>query len=315
MTKKTKNLYSNPIHKANYFYVFLFKRSIISKIFTKIIFCTLFALFISILNRLNYPVAWSISTGVIPSIVLGLLLVFRTNTAYERFWEGRKAWGTLVNTTRNMARQIWISIAEKTTEDRSRKIETLKLLIAFAVSMKLHIRGQKLDRELEELLPPANYRKLQSMNHPPLEIAFWIGNYLQEQHDRSCLNTYQLAAMTKLLDIMVDTLGVCERILKTPIPPAYSIHLRQLLFVYCLAIPFELVGELGSWTAVVVGLVSFTMFGVEEIGIEIENPFDCDPNDLPLDAICQTMKRNIDDLITLAPCRQNWRDLDSFDRL
>jgi ion channel-forming bestrophin family protein len=118
----------------------------------------------------------------------------------------------------------------------------------------------------------------------------------------------------KLLDLMVDMLGTCERIMKTPIPLAYSIHLRQLLFVYCLALPFELVAELGAWTVVVVSLVSFTMFGVEEIGIEIENPFDCDPNDLPLDEICHTMKRNIDDLITLAPCRQNWRGVDPIDR-
>ncbi|MGB3240428.1 MAG: bestrophin family ion channel [Geitlerinemataceae cyanobacterium] len=308
-----KKIYTERLSTKKYFYVLIFKRSIISKIFVKILICTLFALVVSVLHRLQYPVAWSVSSGVIPSIVLGLLLVFRTNTAYDRFWEGRKAWGTLVNTNRNLARQIWISIAEQTREDRAKKIEALKLLVAFAVSMKLHIRGQSLDRELEELLQPAKYIKLKTMNHPPLEIAFWIGNYLQEQHDRSFLNTYQLAAMTKLLDVMVDMLGVCERILKTPIPPAYSIHLRQLLFVYCLAIPFELVGELGDWTAIVVSLVSFTMFGVEEIGIEIENPFDCDPNDLPLDDICQTMKRNIDDLITLAPCRQNWRDINLCD--
>lgn len=291
-------------------YVFLFKKSIVVKIFPKVAICVLFSLLVYRLYCLDYPVAWSVSSGLIPSLVLGLLLVFRTNTAYERFWEGRKAWGTLVNTTRNLARQIWISISEETREDRSQKIDRLKLLVAFAVSMKLHLRQQKLDRELEELVSSENFSKLQRMNHPPLEIAFWIGNYLQEQHDRHYLNTYQLAAMMKLLDVMVDSLGVCERILKTPIPPAYSIHLRQLLFIYCLAIPFELVGKLEEWTSVAVALVSFTLFGVEEIGIEIENPFDCDPNDLPLDEICQTMKHNIDDLITLAPCRQNWQDFD-----
>lgn len=295
-------------------YIVLLKKSVLPKVFNKVLLCTLFATLVYTLYRLNYPISWSLQGSIVPSLVLGLLLVFRTNTAYERFWEGRKAWGVLVNTVRNLARQIWISIAEQTLEDRSQKVEILRLLVAFAVSMKLHIRRQKLNQELEELVPAANYRKLQGMNHPPLEIAFWIGNYLQEQHDRQCLNTYQLAAMTKLLDVMVDMLGVCERILKTPIPIAYSIHLRQLLFVYCLALPFELVGELGSWTILVVSLVSFTMFGVEEIGIEIENPFNCDPNDLPLDDICQTMKRNIDDLITLAPCRQNWRDINPFDQ-
>jgi ion channel-forming bestrophin family protein len=301
------------ITKWHHLYIFIIKKSVFLKVSGRVLFCTSFSVLIFVLNRFNYPVSWSLNSSIVPSIVLGLLLVFRTNTAYERFWEGRKAWGTLVNTTRNLARQIWISIAEQTAEDRSRKIETLRLLVAFSVSMKLHIRGEKLDRELEELVPVAHYQKLQGMNHPPLEIAFWIGNYLQEQHDCQYLNTYQLAAMMKLLDVMVDMLGACERILKTPIPIAYSIHLRQLLILYCLVLPFELVGELGGWTIVVVSLVSFTMFGVEEIGIEIENPFNCDPNDLPLDDICQTMKRNIDDLITLAPCRQNWRDLDRLE--
>lgn len=313
MTKLTSPLGSKLV-KWNKFYSLILDQSIFFKAIDKVLLCTLFSAFIYILYRLGYPVDWSLQGSIVPSLVLGLLLVFRTNTAYERFWEGRKAWGTQVNTVRNLSRQIWISIAEDSCDDRARKIENLKLLVAFSVAMKLHIRGQKLDRELEDLISPENYRKLKQMNHPPLEIAFWIGNYLQEQHDRHCLNTYQLAAMMKLLDVMVDVLGTCERILKTPIPPAYAIHLRQLLFVYCFALPFELVGKLGGATIFVVSLVSFTMFGVEEIGIEIENPFNCDANDLPLDDICHTMKRNIDDLITLAPYR-HWQDSDPFDRV
>lgn len=301
------------IVKWNKFYSLVIEKSVFFKVLDKVLFCTLFSALIYTLYRCHFPVSWSLQGSLVPSLVVGLLLVFRTNTAYERFWEGRKAWGVLVNTVRNLARQIWISIAENSSGDRARKIENLKLLVAFSVAMKLHIRGHKLDREIEELISPENYRKLQTINHPPLEIAFWIGNYLQEQHDLQRVNTYQLAAMMKLLDVLVDTLGTCERILKTPIPLAYSIHLRQLLFVYCLALPFEVVEKLGAWTIFAVSLVSFTMFGVEEIGIEIENPFDCDANDLPLDDICHTMKRNIDDLITLAPYR-HWQDREPFDR-
>jgi putative membrane protein len=139
------------------------------------------------------------------------------------------------------------------------------------------------------------------MNNPPLEVAFWIGDYLQQQHNRNCLNTYQLIDLSDVLESMVDMLGACERILKTPIPLAYVIHLKQLLLIYCLLLPFELVSILNWWTGIVVGLVSFTLFGIEEIGVEIENPFGHDPNDLPLDAICETMRRNIEDLITLSP--------------
>lgn len=85
---------------------------------------------------------------------------------------------------------------------------------------------------------------------------------------------------------------------------AYATHLKQLLLIYCLTLPFQFVSELGWWTGPIVALVSFTLFGIEEIGIEIENPFGCDPNDLPLDAICATMLRNIKDLTTLEPNRE-----------
>jgi putative membrane protein len=294
--------------KQNWFRVALrWRGSVILAILPRVVLCSAFGVFISILHHFGFSVSWTILSGVVPSIVLGLLLVFRTNTAYERFWEGRKAWGMLVNTVRNFARQIWGAIEEGEQEDRKAKIETLRLLVAFAVAVKLHLRSEPLNSEVEELMSQERYEVLKTMNHPPLEIAFWIADYLQLQHERNCLNTYQLSAMLKLLDAMVDVLGACERILKTPIPLAYSIHLKQLLLIYCLSLPFQMVNELNGWTGLVVGLISFTVFGIEQIGIEIENPFGYDPDDLPLDTICKTMQRNIEDLITLAPCVRRWK--------
>lgn len=247
------------------------------------------------------PVSWPILGSLIPSLVLGLLLVFRTNTAYERFWEGRKTWGTLVNNVRNLARRIWVAVDEKTPQDRAEKAVTLHLLVAFATAMKLHLRQEPVNDELKHLMPASCFFQLKTMHNPPLEIAFWIGNYLQQQYQRGCISLYQLTAMHSLLDSMVDTLGSCERILKTPIPLAYAIHLKQLLLIYCLSVPFQLVGDLNWWTGPVAAIISFTLLGIEEIGIEIENPFGGDPNDLPLDAICRTMLHNIEDLITLEP--------------
>lgn len=299
---------SNEWKKRNWFRVAIrWRSSAIPVVLPRVICCSLFGSVISILYHLGFSVSWPIESGIVPTLVLGLLLVFRTNTAYERFWEGRKVWGTLVNTVRNLARQIWVAIAENRPEDRKAKLENMRLLVAFAVATKLHLRSEPLNYELEVLVKPDWYEKLKIMNHPALEIAFWIGDYLQHQHERHCLNTHQLTAMLKLLDTMVDVLGACERIVKTPIPLAYAIHLKQLLLIYCLALPFQIVSEFEWWTTPVVGLMSFTLLGVEEIGIEIENPFGHDPNDLPLDAICRTMERNIEDLITLAPCLRHWR--------
>nr|WP_290227316.1 bestrophin family ion channel [Trichocoleus desertorum] len=282
------------------------KGSVIPSVFPRTLLCGFFGVFISILFYFGLPVAQPIFANVIPSIVLGLLLVFRTNTAYERFWEGRKCWGSLVNTVRNLARQIWIGVVEESPQDRTNKVAALRLLVAFAVTTKLHLRQEPVNSELEPLMQRSQYLKLQEMNHPPLEVAFWIGDYLQDQFSCDRLNPYQLANMHRLLDEMVIALGGCERILKTPIPLAYAIHLKQLLLIYCLLLPFPLVREIGWFTGPIVALISFTLFGIEEIGIEIENPFGRDPNDLPLDAICSTMLLNIEDLITLAPSTRTY---------
>jgi ion channel-forming bestrophin family protein len=275
--------------------------SVIPSIWKRVVLCGFFGFLVSIAHALNFHVANQVLGTIIPSIVLGLLLVFRTNTAYERFWEGRKCWGALVTNTRNLARQIWLSIAEIEPEDRARKIAAMRLLVAFAVATKLQLRGESVNAEIEDLLSQSQYYKLKTMNNPPLEVAFWIGDYLQLQAHRETLNPCQISTPLGLLNNMVEALGGCERILRTPMPLAYAIHLKQLLLLYCFLLPFQIVEALGFWTGPIIALVSFTLFGIEAIGIEIENPFGYDANDLPLDAICATMRRNIEDIISLTP--------------
>lgn len=278
-----------------------FKGSVLPNILPRVVLCAIFGVIISIMQNWDIKVHWPVLSNLVPNLVLGLLLVFRTNTAYDRFWEGRKVWGTLVNTVRNFARQIWVAVLETTPEDTNEKMASMRMLVAFAVATKLHLRQEKVTQELAQLMSADKYEQLQRINHPPLEIAFWIGDYLKRQHEAGKITTYQLSDMFKLLDTMVDVLGACERILKTPIPLAYSIHIKQLLLIYCLALPFQIVEDLNLFTGPVVGLISFALFGIEAIGLEIENPFGSDPNDLPLDNICNTMRQNIEDLISFDP--------------
>lgn len=292
-----------PLHKRPWFRdVVQLRGSVIPAILPRTIICGLFGELIAVLFFQDIPVSIPILASIIPNIVLGLLLVFRTNTAYERFWEGRRLWGTLTNTIRNLARQMWVVIIENDLQDHDEKRAAMRLLVAFAVATKLKLRNEPVNAdELKSLLSSARYSTLKMMNNPPLEIAFWISRYLQEQFHRDRLGIYQLNAMQELVNIMVDCLGGCERILKTPIPLAYSIHLKQLLLLYCLFLPFQLVADLGWSTGLVTALISFTLFGIEEIGVEIENPFGRDANDLPLDTICQTMLINLEDLMSLDP--------------
>lgn len=271
--------------------------SVIPAILSEVLFCGAFGVLVTAIDHYVINLHWPVLGTLIPSIVLGLLLVFRTNTAYERFWEGRRQWGNIVNNSRSLTRLMWTAIDENSPEDRQGKIDAVHLVGAFAIATKQHLRGESF-AELEPLLKPHQYKELQTVQNVPLRIALWIEDYLHQQHRRGHLSLYQLTYMDELLVQLVDAMGACERILKTPMPLAYAIHLKQLLFLYCLLLPFQLVDNLGWWTGPMVGLIAFTLFGVEEIGIEIENPFGRDLNDLPLDAICLTMQQNINDLIS-----------------
>ena len=275
--------------------------SVIPTILSRVLWCGTFGFFISVLAFYKIPVAAKALGGVVPSIVLGLLLVFRTNTAYERFWEGRKAWGTIVNNIRNLSRLIWVAVAEMNLVHRHEKEQALKLLAAFAIATKSHLRSQSVDDRIAEFVSPLQFSKLQTMTNPPLEIVFWTSDYLQAKQEQGQISLYQMNELQNILNGMVDSLGACERILRTPMPLAYAIHLKQLLLIYCLLLPFQVVEELRWWTAPAIALVSFTLFGIEAIGVEIENPFGTDPNDLPLDNICKTIEQNIDDLISIEP--------------
>lgn len=294
-------------HEQSWFRVlFSVQGSVIPAVLPRAILCSVFALLIYGLHWRGLPVSSPILGSLVPTLVLGLLLVFRTNTSYERFWEGRKLWGSVVNLTRNLARHMWVAIQETSPEDHQTKVAAIRLLPAFAMATKLHLRQEAPDAELATLVTADQFAKLQTMNNPPLEIAFWLADYLQTQHSHRRLHPYQLTHCLETLDRLVDALGGCERILKTPVPIAYSIHLKQLVMLYCLALPFQMVDSVGWGTPFLVGLISFAVFGIEEIGIEIENPFGHDANDLPLDAICRTMQQNIEDLISLAPSTGVW---------
>ncbi|MEI6427116.1 MAG: bestrophin family ion channel [Pseudanabaena sp. ELA607] len=274
--------------------------SVIFEVMPRVIFCGLFGVIISLVYQQNQAVSLPFLSTVIPNVVLGLLLVFRTNTAYERFWEGRRVWGILVNSIRNLTRQILASVDESNDADRQQKLVHVRLLAAFAISLKLQLRHEPMGDELKPFLSPFQHQRLQTMNNPPLEIAFWLSIYLQNQFKCGLIKSVNLHLINLRIHEIVDVVGACERIQRTPIPLAYSIHLKQLLLIYCLSLPFQLVGQLGHFTGIGVALISFTLLGVEEIGLQIEDPFGRDANDLPLDTICKNIVRNMEDLIAVS---------------
>jgi putative membrane protein len=284
------------------------KESIIPVVFHRVLLYGLLGFLISTihnLRNLGVSVAVPILGGIIPTLVIGVLLVFRINIAYERFLDSHKNWNDLINAVQNIARRVWVTIREIEPDDRAEKITTIRLIVACVVAAKFHLRRESLNSELESLVSSEQYIALQSSTNPPLQIAFWVDDYLQKQYERKCINSYQLAALHKLLDRTVDSLAACERTVKTPVPLVYDIHLKSLISLYCMGLPFFLVSSFAWFTGIVVALVSFALLGIEEISREMENPFGYDESDLPLDSSCEAMLENMENLISLEPSAAN----------
>ncbi|WAS04124.1 bestrophin family ion channel [Gloeomargaritales cyanobacterium VI4D9] len=302
MRQKLAGIWSSPPMTLQQNWVnltFTWRGSVIPAVLPRIILYSAIALVVVLTHTYT---AGSVPFGLVtftPDVVLGLLLVFRTNTAYDRFWEGRKAWGTIVNASRNLARQILVMVDECTPRDRQEKEQAVRLITAYAIALKCHLRGESPLAELQDLLPPDRLHLLAGMAHRPVGLAFWIGDYLRWQYQQQHLNAYQFSTLEQPLSQLVDALGVCERILRTPQPLAYSVHLRHILILYCFFFPFRLVAQLGWATIPVTAIAAFVVLGIEEIALEIENPFGTDPNDLPLDQICGVIRRDVEELISL----------------
>ncbi|KAF9902612.1 hypothetical protein EC991_004745 [Linnemannia zychae] len=332
------------------------------------------------------------------SVVVGLILAFRTNTAYDRFWEGRKLWSSLDVQMRNFSRMIWVGMKEtnhsvhaagsgstvsltaaaptagapapapapagsnglhlfgrnsgkaasspngKTSNatltefhhaDDYEKVLVIKLLLAYAVSIKHHLRQEFGVRyfDLEYLLPEGftpcaatdhveikivhdkalgdrhrHYNEdpwtLHSGNDEgqmslPLEIAYALSLWVLGEARGGRIESSLIGSLLASVNTMTDIFTNMERIVFTPIPLAYSIHLRQVVYLYTLALPFTFIEALKWHTIPLMALVSFTLFGMEGIGREIENPFGKDANDLHMDDFCRDLKREFQYLINL----------------
>lgn len=283
---------------------FRVKESIVPAVLRPVILFGFFGFFISSIHNLK-TLGISLSLPFVGSLILtiliGLLLIYRVNTAYERFRDSRSRWGNLINAVQNLARHIWVVVRENGPNDRPLKIEIMRLLVAFPVAAKLSLREEPINSEVADLLPTERCLELQKSTAPPLQIAFWIEDYLQEQYKRKCIAGYQVSDMHKLLDKMVDSFGTCDRIVNTPIPIIYDIHLKQLVSLYCLLLPFQLVDYFQWFTGIVVALISFIVLAIEEISSELENPFDDNYNNLPLDENCDKNLQTIEELMFHEP--------------
>ena len=220
--------------------------------------------------------------------VISLLLVFRTNTAYDRWWEGRKLWGALVNNSRNLAIKLHVILKED--HDRT---YFKKLIPSYASILVKHLTNKETSLQLFD---DADL-EIDQHKHHPNQVAKMIFQKVNDLYEQHKITGDQLIILNAEIQSFTDICGACERIKNTPIPYSYSAFIKKFIFFYIMTLPFGYVFSLGYYAVPVVIFVFYVLASLELIAEEIEDPFGFDANDLPIEKIAANIKKHVEEII------------------
>ncbi len=226
---------------------------------------------------------------------ISMLLVFRTNTAYDRWWEGRKLWGSLVNNSRNLAMKLdtILPIGEKSNRFFFRKI-----IPAYAIALHNHLHKEQTRIELfGDDEHKHVFQSIDKEKHIPNQIALLMYRHVQQLHKEGHISGEHLLFLNAELQSFTDICGACERIKNTPIPFSYSVFIKKFVFFYVMTLPFGYVFQLGFYVVPVVAFIFYVLASLELIAEEIEDPFSGDSNDIPTEVLAQNIHRHIAEII------------------
>lgn len=216
--------------------------------------------------------------------LLGFLIVFRMNASNNRYWEGRSSWGAIINASRNLVR---VGVAHTHAG-----AELADLVAGYVISLRRSLQGNMDLEETEVFLPDELRCQAERFGNPPTAIAFAISAWIEREYRAGHLESQLVRHMEDQLSKLVDAQGACEKIRKTPLPFVYVVMIKQLIMVYLLTLPFAVGKECGWWSPVVMAIVSLGLFGMEEAGVETEDPFGTDDNCLDMVTYTLTIARD-----------------------
>lgn len=221
---------------------------------------------------------------------LAVLLMLRTNTGYDRWYEGRKLWGGIVNQTRNLA-QIGVSYGPP---DARWRREFVRWVAAFPYACRDSLRGDVKAKALRELLGERAAGELAASQHMPLYVTQQLARILNQAVTDEQMDRFAFIEAEHQRAQLIDHIGACERIMKTPLARALSVKIRRFLVLYLVALPFGIFDRAGIATPLIVMLVAYPLISLDQISVELQNPFSTQRlSHLPLDDICQTVQRNV----------------------
>lgn len=220
--------------------------------------------------------------------VISLLLAYRTNTAYDRWWEGRRMWGGLVNSSRNLA--LKLSAILTTEADRA---FFRKMIPSYASILQKHLNDSDTAKQLFDDVD----LEIDHHKHRPNQVAKMLFHKVNDLYVSKKITGDQLIIINNELQSFTDICGACERIKNTPIPYSYSAFIKKFIFIYVLTLPFAYVFILGYFVIPVVVFIFYVLASLELIAEEIEDPFGTDDNDLPTKKISENIKKHVEELL------------------
>jgi putative membrane protein len=235
----------------------------------------------------------TISMHSLLGIVLGLFLVFRTNSAYDRWWEGRRLWGSLVNNARNLAIKLRAMLPNDSVEEKNQFARMISNLV---FAMKEHLRKGVVFDEMDAA--GEGIDRFKQSRHVPNAMISALYQKVNGLYQQKVISGDQYFMVDKELKEFTDIIGACERIKNTPIPYSYTMFIKKFIFIYVITLPFAFVTTSGYLTIPVVVLIMYVLLSVELIAEEIEDPFGEDINDLPMDELAVKIKDNVKEILT-----------------
>jgi putative membrane protein len=221
---------------------------------------------------------------------LAVLLMLRTNTGYDRWYEGRKLWGGIVNQTRNLAQ---IGLAYGPQDDEWRR-QFVTWVAAFPHACRHSLRGECQMDDMRDLLSPRELADLRGSQHKPMYVARRLASLLQQAVDDGQMDRFAFMQAEQQRCLLIDHIGACERILKTPLAKSLSVKIRRFLFLYLVALPFGIFDKAGVLTPLIVMLVGYPLLSLDQISVELQNPFSQNRvSHLPLNDICRNIQLNV----------------------
>ena len=229
----------------------------------------------------------SIMHGML-GFVISLLLAYRTNTAYERWWEGRKIWGSLINNSRNLS--IKLSVILQDEKDRT---YFRKMIPSYASILHKHLNDTDTSKQLFDDVD----LEIDHHKHKPNQVVQMLFQKINDLYVSKKITGDQLIILNSEIQSFTEICGACERIKNTPIPYSYSAFIKKFIFIYVLTLPFGYVFNLGYFVIPVVVFIFYVLASLELIAEEIEDPFGKDVNDLPTKKIAESIKKHVEEII------------------